>query len=199
MVRLATKKTRPRNAAATRQRILDRALDAFARRGYEGVSLDDLAVAVGVRKATLFYYFGSKADLYEEVARSTAARYAPLAIRLTAERPSIEGLCSIVGELHDILARSHESAGLVMREALDARTRRANRAVGPLVAAGERYVREGQRRGVFSREISAEAALASAVGAVTLPFLNPGLFSIDRAGAIAFVRRALAVQRRRHR
>ena len=41
----------PRDAAATRERILGVAFGAFARRGYGDVSLDDIAGAAGVRKA----------------------------------------------------------------------------------------------------------------------------------------------------
>ena len=48
----------------TRQRILDAALEAFGTRGYEAVSLDDLALQLGVRKQTILYHFGSKAELF---------------------------------------------------------------------------------------------------------------------------------------
>ncbi len=44
----------------TRESILAAALAAFARRGVEATSLDDVATAVGVRKQTLLYWFRSK-------------------------------------------------------------------------------------------------------------------------------------------
>lgn len=49
----------------TRSRILAEALDAFGSRGYDAVSLDDLAAELGVRKQTILYHFGSKAELFE--------------------------------------------------------------------------------------------------------------------------------------
>lgn len=50
-------------AAATGDRIVDAALDAFAERGVAATSLDAVARRVGVRKQTLLYWFPSKEQL----------------------------------------------------------------------------------------------------------------------------------------
>jgi AcrR family transcriptional regulator len=59
--------TRPRNAGATRQAILDAATDRFAREGYDDVGVRDIARDVGVDPALISRYFGSKEDLFDEV------------------------------------------------------------------------------------------------------------------------------------
>jgi AcrR family transcriptional regulator len=179
----------PRNAAATRERVLAIAERAFARRGYEGVSLDDIAGEAGVRKATLFYYFASKADLYAEVARAVAARFAPLVLVLEDE-PSLDALDRVVGSLHDVIAGAHDASVLLMREALDARSAEANSALQPFLDAATRWVRAGQKLGRFDAALPPRSAVGSIVGAVALPLLNPGLFRPDRESSIAFVRRA---------
>ena len=58
---------RPRNADGqrTRQAILDAALDLFAQKGFFGISLRDVATAVGVRESALYNYFPSKDALFE--------------------------------------------------------------------------------------------------------------------------------------
>ncbi len=57
---------------ATRQRILDTALDTFGRTGIDGASLDDLARSLGLRKQSILYYFPSKVALFEAVVDEAA-------------------------------------------------------------------------------------------------------------------------------
>ncbi len=54
-------------SARTRTRILDRAERLFARRGYRGVSLREIADASGVRPFTIQHHFDSKVGLYRAV------------------------------------------------------------------------------------------------------------------------------------
>ncbi|MBB5850816.1 TetR family transcriptional regulator [Amycolatopsis umgeniensis] len=58
---------RARNAAATRQAILDSAITAFTRHGYDGVGLREIAAAAGVTAILINRYFGSKEALFTEV------------------------------------------------------------------------------------------------------------------------------------
>jgi AcrR family transcriptional regulator len=58
--------TRPRNAAATRAAILASALRAFARHGYDGVGVRDIARDAGVTAMLVNRYFGSKEQLFAE-------------------------------------------------------------------------------------------------------------------------------------
>lgn len=47
----------------THERLLHEAAALFARRGYSGTSMSDIAREVGVRKASLYNYYSSKEDL----------------------------------------------------------------------------------------------------------------------------------------
>ncbi|HET7578417.1 MAG TPA: TetR/AcrR family transcriptional regulator [Bacillales bacterium] len=60
---------RPRaneQSQSTRDLILKTAVQLFLDRGYPMVSIDDVAGASGVTKATVYYYFSSKAELFTE-------------------------------------------------------------------------------------------------------------------------------------
>jgi AcrR family transcriptional regulator len=63
-------------ALRTRTRILRSAERLFARKGYRGVSLRDLARQCGVRMFTIQHHFGSKLELYREI-RQASSRAKP--------------------------------------------------------------------------------------------------------------------------
>ncbi|MDR2594507.1 MAG: TetR/AcrR family transcriptional regulator [Fibromonadaceae bacterium] len=52
-----------------KQTILEKALDLFSVKGYEGVSVSELTEAAGITKPTLYYYFNSKEGLFDTVCR----------------------------------------------------------------------------------------------------------------------------------
>jgi AcrR family transcriptional regulator len=55
---------RPRNAAATRNRLLDAARQQFLQHGYRGASLRSIAAQAGVDVMLIRRYFGSKEQLF---------------------------------------------------------------------------------------------------------------------------------------
>lgn len=65
---------RRRNAAATRDAILDSARKAFARSGYDGAGVREIAAGAGVTAMLVNRYFGSKEQLFAEVVAYTMAR-----------------------------------------------------------------------------------------------------------------------------
>jgi AcrR family transcriptional regulator len=62
-----------RDREATRARLLDCARVRFARDGYDGASVRDVAGDVGVDPALVFRYFGSKSQLFTEAMATSSA------------------------------------------------------------------------------------------------------------------------------
>ena len=60
--------------------VLDGAREVFMRDGFEGASVDDIARAAGVSKATLYSYFPDKRLLFSEIARIECNRQAQNAL-----------------------------------------------------------------------------------------------------------------------
>ena len=61
-------------APARREQILDVALVVFARAGFHGTSMNDVAEAAGVTKPVLYQHFDSKRDLYQALLDEVGAR-----------------------------------------------------------------------------------------------------------------------------
>ena len=58
--------TRPESPAHARSRFVEAAFELFSRRGFDGVTLDGIAAAVGVTKGSLCWHFESKKELVLE-------------------------------------------------------------------------------------------------------------------------------------
>jgi AcrR family transcriptional regulator len=69
-----TPPTRRRDAAATRAAILNSARQAFARAGYDGAGVREIAKGAGVTAMLVNRYFGSKEQLFAEVIADVMAR-----------------------------------------------------------------------------------------------------------------------------
>jgi AcrR family transcriptional regulator len=88
--------SRPVNADAdaTRQRMLEAAVQLFAERGLGSTSIRDVAGAAGVSLAMVHHYFGSKDDLYDACIDATYAELSEmkgtLALELASAAPLSE-------------------------------------------------------------------------------------------------------------
>ncbi len=61
---------RPRydeNARPRKEIVLETATRLFIKEGYNNISMDDVAIACNVTKATIYYYYPTKGDLYTSV------------------------------------------------------------------------------------------------------------------------------------
>jgi AcrR family transcriptional regulator len=65
--------SRPRNAAATQEAILSSAIRNFARAGYDGVGVREIAGDAGVTAMLVNRYFGSKEKLFAEAVEASFA------------------------------------------------------------------------------------------------------------------------------
>jgi len=79
---------RRRNAAATREAILISARRAFARAGYDGAGVREIAAGAGVTAMLVNRYFGSKEQLFAEVVAETMAKPTILTLE-TLNSPTI--------------------------------------------------------------------------------------------------------------
>ncbi|MEQ8294822.1 MAG: TetR/AcrR family transcriptional regulator [Roseovarius sp.] len=70
--------------------VLDGAREIFLRDGFEGASVDEIARAAGVSKATLYSYFPDKRLLFSEVARIECNRQAEEALDVIGTGAPIE-------------------------------------------------------------------------------------------------------------
>jgi len=81
-----------------RAQILQTATSAFARAGYVGTSLDDIAREAGVSRVILYRHFESKADLYRAVLDRAYERLAATVPGPEFSDASVDGLVSAAAD-----------------------------------------------------------------------------------------------------
>lgn len=86
------------NAATTREQLLEHAQCLIQRRGYNGFSYRDLAELVGVKTASIHYYFPAKDDLLIAVIDQYTAHVRAMLDGIDASLPAKDRLCRY-GEL----------------------------------------------------------------------------------------------------
>lgn len=59
----------------TKEKILDSALDLFSKKGYEAVSVAQIADAVGIKAPSLYKHYKSKQDIFDAILKEMNRRY----------------------------------------------------------------------------------------------------------------------------
>jgi AcrR family transcriptional regulator/ferredoxin len=106
-------------AAETRERLLRAAADAFARRGYDGTRVADIAAAAGVSSGALYAHFGSKAELLVAALRAHGPGLLAEVLAADPGRSATE-LLLLIGRR---LPRRRDARGYLITEALVAARR----------------------------------------------------------------------------
>ena len=101
----------------TAARIWQAADELFCQRGYEGVSIADIASRAGVNKALVFYHHENKAELFESVvSRYYEAHRVALASAFASGGTLAERLHRLVDAYLDFMNENRRYAALVQQE-----------------------------------------------------------------------------------
>jgi AcrR family transcriptional regulator len=122
-----TTPARRRNAAATRAAILASARKAFARAGYDGVGVREIASGAGVTAMLVNRYFGSKERLFAEVTAQTMATPHILTPETLASRARGEHIAAALVELTSPGATRLDGFLIMQRSGSSARAARIGR------------------------------------------------------------------------
>lgn len=103
----------PAKSGDTKQRILRIAAELFARQGYTGTTIADIAHELGTTTAALYYHFPSKADILGGLLAEPMAAYERIIESLDSGAPSAEEL---LNAFIDLAVESRELAAVIDRD-----------------------------------------------------------------------------------
>jgi TetR/AcrR family transcriptional regulator, cholesterol catabolism regulator len=167
MTKKTGKSRHPRRRSAA---ILDAAAEIFAARGFHGASTQDIADVLGIKQASLYYYFPSKEVALEEVCLRGAEGHLETAISIAAApdtaRDKIRRL--IAAHLAPLIdRRPYVRTFLNERQYLPTESRRR---IGRLSRAYERLIEDvlksGVRSGEFRHDLDCRLAALGLLGLI---------------------------------
>jgi AcrR family transcriptional regulator len=97
-------------------RILDAADELFSMRGFSGVSVRDVAELAGVKKASVFYHYKSKDELFERVLERYYAAHARVLEATETSGNASERLHRLIDAYLDFIEDHHRYVSLVQIE-----------------------------------------------------------------------------------
>jgi len=185
-----------------REKLLEAAEVLFARRGFAGVGISEIAEAAGMRKSSLFHHFPSKAHLYGAlVARILGDIETTLTRSLAAGGGPAERLDRWVDTIIDLMAAKPAHPRLLLRSLFEddelsgelEEERAADRALKRIIEQAGALLREGMGQGQF-RVASIAHTLQSLIGLIIFHFAS-GEFGDELFGRSIFA--AAEVKRRK--
>ncbi|HER19812.1 MAG TPA: TetR/AcrR family transcriptional regulator, partial [Chromatiales bacterium] len=141
---------------SARDRILEAAEELFARRGFAGVGMSEIAEAVGLSKSSLFHHFRTKAQLHAAtVERILSQIELELTRQLAQGGTAVERLDRWVDALIDLLASTPSHARVLLRSLFEdeelagdvVEQRAANDATLRILQQASNVLREGMAQG----------------------------------------------------
>jgi AcrR family transcriptional regulator len=166
---------------ATRDRILDAALEVFAGKGYHRAIVDDIVRASGTSKGAVYHHFPNKEAVFLALVDEFAERLAAAVAATVAERHG--ALAKVEGALTAALttfAENERRARLILLEAVSlGATYQAKRAevAGRFAALIQGYLDEASHEGSIAPLDTRIATLAwlGAVNEVVIQWLHGGI------------------------
>ncbi len=173
----------------SRQLLANAARAEFAEHGFAGARTDRIVQRAGVNKQLLFYYFGSKAGLYEAVMRRAEAELTDASPKGDVRSPHAAGrLRAQLKAIYQALAEQPELTSLVIHgveersHAPDPPAAPApNGAIRTFIQQLAHVISEGQGLGYFRDDADPEAVARQGVVLLLGYFALEGALTYDRA------------------
>jgi TetR/AcrR family transcriptional regulator len=174
----------PQRDANSRDKILEVAEALYARRGFAGVGMREVAEAAGLGKSSLFHHFRSKVQLYLAVHERVLGRLDDrLSAMLASDAPASEKLDRWVDAAIDVFAEQPSSARILLRALVEENAfareewpegQAVDSRLASILDGILRLLAEGMRDGVF-RDASPAHVVQTLIGATLYHFASAEL------------------------
>jgi TetR/AcrR family transcriptional regulator len=157
--------------AGTAEAILDAAEPLFATQGFAATTIKQIGKAAGLNPALIYYYFGSKEELYRRLLQRLFATIAARGSATLAEAPSPQAAVrALMGVQSQVLSEHPSVPRLLARELADYGAAHAQEGITQVATTAFArllaFIEEGQRTGIFRTDMDPRFAAISAISLI---------------------------------
>ncbi|NNV56525.1 TetR/AcrR family transcriptional regulator [Limnovirga soli] len=166
-----------------REHIIQKSLELFAEKGFEGTSIRDIATLADVNVAMVNYYFGSKEKLFESIVSHRASYMKDMLQELVndATKTEMEKIDTIIDAYVNRLLSQPAFHRLVHQELLIAKRGVMHEQLINIFASNtlffKQIIEQGIRKKQF-RKVDAELTMASLIGTINQVLLSKSMCNI---------------------
>jgi AcrR family transcriptional regulator len=164
------------------QEVVVAATSIFLQKGYENTKLRDISDALGMDRATLYYYASSKKDLFEEVLKNASEKNVNFVEQLVDRQiPASEKLSLAIDALMQSYRRDYPYLAIFLQQYLHASSEESPGLAQESGSWGRRYylalrsiLQEGVRSGEFAFTLPVGVATNAVIGMINWIHLAKG-------------------------
>ena len=158
----------------TSERIIQVARELFAQKGYSAVSMDEIAKRVGIKKASLYYHFKSKDEIYRTIIQKAIDEVLKILEVSFSGENIVEEAKNFSVKIHEFIFENKDYVKIMAREIIDGNIspKEISQKYIPIVLKfGVKILEEGQKKGIFRRDVDPNHLAFTIAGAILIYFL----------------------------
>ncbi len=158
----------------TREKILKVATKLFAKYGFAGTSMDDIADRVGIRKASLYHHFSSKQEIYEELIERVFSEIIKIFQVSFSSGNILKDAENFINKIMNFVLQNEDYVKILLRELLDENLpvkQFALEYVPKILSFGSQILERGRKEGIFKDDIDPIQLSITLTGAIIIYFV----------------------------
>jgi TetR/AcrR family transcriptional regulator len=158
----------------TREKILKVATKLFAKYGFSGTSMDEIAERVGIRKASLYHHFSSKQEIYEELIERVFAEIIKIFQVSFSSGDILKDAENFISKIMNFILQNEDYVKILLRELLDENLpvkQFALEYVPKILSFGSEILERGRKEGIFKENVDPIQLSITLTGAIIIYFV----------------------------
>jgi AcrR family transcriptional regulator len=158
----------------TREKILKVATKLFAKYGFAGTSMDEIAERVGIRKASLYHHFSSKQEIYEELIKRVFAEIIKIFQVSFSSGDILKDAENLISKIMNFILQNEDYVKILLRELLDENLpvkQFALEYVPKILSFGSEILERGRKEGIFKENVDPIQLSITLAGAIIIYFV----------------------------